>query len=235
MGAVLAGFAGQDGGAAKAVDDAGDPAQGSVRIAARVSTSLYSGENNVFLDPSSPVTTYRISDNGIEHVQTETVTLSLTSNLSLKLASAIVAPSSRETSSSRKAFQMTLADARESVTVSAEAKAVETEPRGLSAVIDERRSSTFVKWTPLHRPCTADYAIPVTLPISTCGVPLSCGDIPSEVPRAVYSPGGFEGELALAVGGLLVAKAGGGVYQGDVGLGDAADGGIEDGSVDGPG
>jgi len=36
------------------------------------------------------------------------------------------------------AFQMTLAGARESVTISAEAKAVETEPRGLSAVIAER-------------------------------------------------------------------------------------------------
>jgi hypothetical protein len=35
-------------------------------------------------------------------------------------------------------FQMTLAGARESVTVSAEPKAVETQPRGLSAVIDER-------------------------------------------------------------------------------------------------
>jgi hypothetical protein len=36
------------------------------------------------------------------------------------------------------AFQMTLASARESVTVSAEPKTVETEPRGLSSVIDER-------------------------------------------------------------------------------------------------
>ncbi len=54
--------------------------------------------------------------------------------------------------------------------------------------------------------------------------------------RGVFARGEeFEGELALAVGGLLVAKAGGGVYQGDGGVGDAADGGIEDGSVDGPG
>ena len=36
------------------------------------------------------------------------------------------------------AFKMTLAGAHESVTVSAEPKAVETEPRGLSSVIDER-------------------------------------------------------------------------------------------------
>src|SRR5438874_3165516 len=37
-------------------------------LSARISTSRYSGTNNVFLDPSSPVTTYGISDNGIEHV-----------------------------------------------------------------------------------------------------------------------------------------------------------------------
>src|SRR5258705_6997657 len=36
------------------------------------------------------------------------------------------------------AFKMTLAGTRESVTLSAQAKAVETEPRGLSAGIDQR-------------------------------------------------------------------------------------------------
>jgi hypothetical protein len=45
----------------------------------------------------------------------------------------------------------------------------------------------------------------------------------------------FEGELALAVGGLLIAETSGGVTQSNAGPGDAADGGIEDGSVDGPG
>lgn len=55
----------------------------------RVNTSTYSGENNVFLDPSSRMTTYGISDNGIENVQTETVTAALTSTLSAKLVSHI--------------------------------------------------------------------------------------------------------------------------------------------------
>lgn len=57
------------------------------QLALRVNTSRYSGQNNVFLDPSSPLTTYAISDNGIEHVQTETATASLTSAMSLHLIS----------------------------------------------------------------------------------------------------------------------------------------------------
>src|SRR5437016_2307973 len=57
------------------------------QLALRVSTSRYSGANNVFLDPSSPVTTYGISDNGIEHVATETATASLTSALSWRTVS----------------------------------------------------------------------------------------------------------------------------------------------------
>ncbi len=57
------------------------------QLALRVSTSRYSGANNVFLDPSSPVTTYGISDNGIEHVATETATASLTSALSWRMVS----------------------------------------------------------------------------------------------------------------------------------------------------
>jgi len=65
-------------------------------LSARLSTSLYSGENNVFLDPSSPMTTYGISDNGIEHVETETATTSLTSTLSLKLVSHFRAQFSRD-------------------------------------------------------------------------------------------------------------------------------------------
>ena len=65
-------------------------------FSARVSTSLYSGENNAFLDPSSPVTTYGISDNGVEHVETETVTTSLTSNISWRLVSHLRAQFSRD-------------------------------------------------------------------------------------------------------------------------------------------
>jgi hypothetical protein len=65
-------------------------------LSVRVNTSRYSGENNVFLDPSSPLTTYAISDNGIEHVSTETVTASLTSALSLKWMSHFRAQFSRD-------------------------------------------------------------------------------------------------------------------------------------------
>jgi hypothetical protein len=65
-------------------------------LSMRVSTSLYSGENNVFLDPSSPMTTYGISDNGIEHVETETVTTSLTSNISWRLVSHLHAQFSQD-------------------------------------------------------------------------------------------------------------------------------------------
>jgi hypothetical protein len=48
----------------------------------RVNTSSYSGQNNVFLDPSSPLTTYGISDNGEEQVATESAALSLLSGIS---------------------------------------------------------------------------------------------------------------------------------------------------------
>jgi len=65
-------------------------------LSARLSTSNYSGENNVFIDPSSPMTTYGISDNGIEHVETETATVSLTSNLGVKLVSHLRAQFSRD-------------------------------------------------------------------------------------------------------------------------------------------
>jgi len=66
------------------------------QLAMRLSTSRYSGENNVFLDPSSPVTTYGISDNGTEHVETETATASLTSALSTRLISHLRAQYSRD-------------------------------------------------------------------------------------------------------------------------------------------
>ncbi|HEY7354020.1 MAG TPA: TonB-dependent receptor [Terriglobales bacterium] len=57
------------------------------QLSLRVNMSRYSGSNNVFLDPSSPLTTYAISDNGIENVETETATASLTSGLSFHTVS----------------------------------------------------------------------------------------------------------------------------------------------------
>jgi outer membrane receptor protein involved in Fe transport len=65
-------------------------------LSARMNTSRYSGENNVFLDPSSPMTTYAISDNGVEHVETETASVSLTSSLSLRMVSHLRAQFSRD-------------------------------------------------------------------------------------------------------------------------------------------
>lgn len=52
------------------------------QLALRFNSSRYYGQNNVFIDPSSPLTTYGISDNGAEKVRTESAALSLTSALS---------------------------------------------------------------------------------------------------------------------------------------------------------
>ena len=57
------------------------------QLSLRLNTSRYSGTNNVFLDPSSPLTTYAISDNGIEQVETETATVSLITALSFRMMS----------------------------------------------------------------------------------------------------------------------------------------------------
>jgi hypothetical protein len=65
-------------------------------LAARISTSSYSGLNNVFLDPSSPLTTNAISENGQEQVATETGSVSLTSTFSWRLISHLRAQFSRD-------------------------------------------------------------------------------------------------------------------------------------------
>jgi hypothetical protein len=65
-------------------------------LSIRVSTSRYWGQNNVFLDPASPLTTFAISDNGQEQVATETGSLSLTSNFSWRLVSHLRAQFSRD-------------------------------------------------------------------------------------------------------------------------------------------
>jgi hypothetical protein len=56
-------------------------------LAARISTSRYYGENNVFLDPNSPVTNFAVSDNGEETVSTESLSLSMTSAISFRSTS----------------------------------------------------------------------------------------------------------------------------------------------------
>jgi hypothetical protein len=51
-------------------------------LSARLTTSRYYGQNNVFLDPSSPVTNDAVSGNGEEQVRTESAAFTLTSSLS---------------------------------------------------------------------------------------------------------------------------------------------------------
>src|ERR1700722_3988588 len=66
------------------------------QLALRVNTTRYWGANNVFLDPTSPVTYDSISDNGQETVATETGALSLTSGLSQRWISLLRAQYSRD-------------------------------------------------------------------------------------------------------------------------------------------
>ena len=66
------------------------------QLTLRVNTSRYWGSNNVFLDPSSPLSYDAISNNGEETVATETGSLSLTSGLSSRLTSHLRAQFSRD-------------------------------------------------------------------------------------------------------------------------------------------
>jgi hypothetical protein len=65
-------------------------------LSVRLSTSRYSGANNVFFDPASPITNYAISGNGEENVATESVSMSLVSALSPKVTSHLRAQFSRD-------------------------------------------------------------------------------------------------------------------------------------------
>jgi hypothetical protein len=56
-------------------------------LAIRLNASRYWGANNVFIDPASPITTYGISDNGVENVDTEAASISLTTAFSNRLVS----------------------------------------------------------------------------------------------------------------------------------------------------
>ncbi len=69
-------------------------------LSLRLNTSRYYGNNNVFLDPASPLTAFGISDNGEEDVSTESVALALTSNLSFRVVSRFHAQFSRDLQSS---------------------------------------------------------------------------------------------------------------------------------------
>src|SRR5205085_8312630 len=56
-------------------------------LSARLSTSRSYGQNHVFFDPASPVTSFAVSDNGEEDVATETASVALTSSLFWHLVS----------------------------------------------------------------------------------------------------------------------------------------------------
>ena len=62
----------------------------------RLNTSRYRGTNNVFFDPSSPMTSYAESGNGSESVQTESLAASLTSAWTNNLANNLRAQFSRD-------------------------------------------------------------------------------------------------------------------------------------------
>ncbi len=62
----------------------------------RANISRYSGINNVFFNPSSPLTTYAESANGSEDVATESIAASLTSSWTARLATHFRAQFSRD-------------------------------------------------------------------------------------------------------------------------------------------
>ena len=64
------------------------------------STSRYSGTNNVFFDPASPITTYAESANGTEDVKTESLAGSLTSMWTNNLATTLRMQFSRDSEQS---------------------------------------------------------------------------------------------------------------------------------------
>jgi hypothetical protein len=57
------------------------------QLSFRLNTSKYYGQNNVFVDPSSPLTTYGITDNGSEQVNTGTGAITLINAISPHLIS----------------------------------------------------------------------------------------------------------------------------------------------------
>ncbi len=66
------------------------------QMSARLNTSRYWGENNVFFDPASPITNYALSENGEEEVRTESAVVALTSALTFNLSSHLRVQFSRD-------------------------------------------------------------------------------------------------------------------------------------------
>jgi hypothetical protein len=65
-------------------------------LSVRVNTSSYSGFNNVYFDPASPITSYAISENGTEDVKTVSAVASLTSGFSPRTTNVLRAQFSRD-------------------------------------------------------------------------------------------------------------------------------------------
>lgn len=66
------------------------------QLSLRANASRYWGTNNVYFDPSSPITFYAISENGEEDVATETALASLTSGITKRVTSQFRAQFSRD-------------------------------------------------------------------------------------------------------------------------------------------
>ena len=66
----------------------------------RISTSMLTGTNNVFFDPSSPITGYAATGNGTENVHTESVAAALTSAWTTNLATSLRMQFSRDAQTS---------------------------------------------------------------------------------------------------------------------------------------
>ncbi len=70
-------------------------------VTLRLNTSRYNGVNNVYLDPSSPITTYSVTDNGSEQVATESAVLSVTSGISNRTTNLVRLQFSRDLQNSQ--------------------------------------------------------------------------------------------------------------------------------------
>jgi hypothetical protein len=65
-------------------------------VSMKLNVSRFGGENNVYFDPTSPITSYSVTENGTEHVATETASISLTSGWTFRLKGVLRAQFSRD-------------------------------------------------------------------------------------------------------------------------------------------
>jgi hypothetical protein len=65
-------------------------------LSARLNTSRYYGENNIFFDPASPITNYAITENGREEVNAVSGGVSLTSGFTRRITNSLRTQFSRD-------------------------------------------------------------------------------------------------------------------------------------------